>query len=158
MKILLSSKRITKNSKNQDTYYALVDNDSYETLKGFSWHISKRKNTNYAVRQEGNKVFYMHREIMADGDLIDHVNGDGLDNRRENLRYANKSQNALNSKKKQGSSPYKNVSWDKVKKKWRIVMSVNGKLKWFGYFTDVHEAGKVRASLAKEFYGQFAKN
>ncbi|WP_252233758.1 HNH endonuclease [Clostridium sp. ZS1] len=79
----------------------------------------------------------MHRFIMnpPSNKLIDHINGNKLDNRKCNLRIVNKSQNAMNSKKpKNNTSGVKGVYWDKRSKKWEASIQVNMKKKSLGYF------------------------
>lgn len=78
---------------------AQVSAEDFERISAFKWHAIKCANRWYARRSErqGPRMVatYMHRQILG-GDLIDHINGDGLDNRRENLRVATASQNNLN--------------------------------------------------------------
>ena len=102
----------------------------------------------------------MHRQIMnaPKGIVVDHINRNGLDNRKANLRFATVSQNNWNSRKgfNCGSSKYKGVSWSKDKKKWAVWLSVNKKNKQFGYFDDEKEAARVYNEVAKKHRGEFA--
>lgn len=106
---------------------------------------------------------YLHREIMglkhappSEG-LVDHINGDPLDNRRENLRIVTYAQNAHNRKDREGgTSRYRGVSWWADKRrphlpgKWRAAVMVNGKLNFLGFFDDEDEAGRVTAAFYAE--------
>ncbi|MGD9109346.1 MAG: hypothetical protein PVG93_00265, partial [Phycisphaerales bacterium] len=65
-------------------YFAIVDADDYERLSQYKWHVNKRGNTFYACRNEKDKTIFMHREILnaSDGMECDHINHNGLDNRK----------------------------------------------------------------------------
>lgn len=81
-------------------YEAIVDDDMYEIINRFGWCVSERKNTAYAVKRlGGNKIDSMHWHIVGKpikGYDVDHINGNGLDNRRENLRIITHRQNGNN--------------------------------------------------------------
>jgi HNH endonuclease len=88
---------------------------------------------------------------------VDHKSGDGLDNRRENLRICTSSQNQANRRKWQGtSSQFKGVGWVRRVGKWQAQLSVNRKGVHLGYFTDEVEAGMAYDSAAREHFGAFA--
>jgi hypothetical protein len=78
--------------------HAFVDDDQYEDLKKFAWRAVKLRNTHYASRRSGDDTIFMHRTIMSPpADMvIDHINGNGLDNRRENLRVVTVKENCQN--------------------------------------------------------------
>jgi flagellar basal body rod protein FlgC len=102
----------------------------------------------------------MHRLIMntPDGMDTDHINSNGLDNRRQNLRICTHAENLANRKKQiSNTSGYKGVSWDKSCKKWAANISICGKYKKLGRFTDLVEAARAYDAAAKEVYGEFAK-
>ena len=102
----------------------------------------------------------MHREIMnaPEGLVVDHINRNGLDNRKVNLRLATAMQNVWNSKRNVNtdSSKYKGVSWDKNKHKWRASIGIDRKTKHLGYFEDEKMAAKAYDKAAKEHRGEFA--
>ena len=114
-----------------------------------------KPNTGYIPIRINKKQYKLHRLIYkyhneewditySHDNQIDHININPLDNRIENLRVVNNSQNTRNQKKKQNcSSIYKGVSWDKGCKKWRAMISINGKLKHLGLFDTEEEAHKV---------------
>jgi hypothetical protein len=103
----------------------------------------------------------MHREIIRTPRhlVVDHINHNGLDNRKANLRPATRAQNNYNRliiKRKDSSSKYKGVSWKKEYKKWQAQIYVNGQFKFLGYFEDEIQAAKAYDEAAKKYYGRFA--
>jgi len=103
----------------------------------------------------------MHREILNPPDhlLVDHINRNGLDNRKANLRPATRSQNSMNKpfiKTTPSSSKYRGVSWSKSQKKWNVQIGLNGKHKFIGYFHDEIQAAKAYDRAAKLYHKEFA--
>lgn len=91
-------------------------------------------------------------------DQIDHINGDRGDNRIDNLRECNQSQNNANTRLKSNStSGYKGVYWNKRRKKWSSAISVDGKFKMLGNFEDPKEAHAAYVRAAMLHYGEFAR-
>lgn len=146
--------------------FALVDDEDYDFLMQWKWHINKggyavrikhlKKTNNYCER----KAFYMHREIMKtpDGLYTDHINGSGIDNRKENLRVCSNRENSYNSSSHKGtSSKFKGVSWYKRDKKWQVQISLNGKQTLVGRFFSEEDAARAYNSMALKFYGTFAR-
>jgi hypothetical protein len=114
----------------------------------------------------GQSLLLLHRVILervlnrklVKGEIVDHINGDGLDNRRENLRLATYNQNTLNSKiQSRNTSGYRGVSWRKCANKWIAKIVVNGKNLYLGLFTDKHQAAVAYNKAALEHYGEFAR-
>ena len=122
------------------------------------WTYSFNPKTNrygYCVRYKSVKnktrVFFMHREIMdaKPGQIVDHINGNGLDNRRANLRFVSASQNALNQRRKANRSGMPigiRRSWSKFQAR----VCLNGKRVSLGAFDSIEEAVKVREQFLKE--------
>ncbi len=100
----------------------------------------------------------MHRVIMNPPDdmVVDHIDSNGLNNRRTNLRVCTLLQNSYNRKTIKASSQYKGVRWNKRKKRWVSSISPNGKFILIGYFKDELTAAKAYDEKAKEFFGEFA--
>ena len=145
-------------------FVALVDDEDFERVNQFRWHASRNGKNIYAERSmtidSKTKNKLMHREIMKAGNKveIDHIFGDGLDNRKKNLRICTHSQNLLNSSKyKHSSSKYKGVYFGKTQKKWISQISINGKNKHLGCFDNEIDAAKQYNIFAKEYYGEFAR-
>ncbi len=150
---------------------ALIDDEDYELFSQDKWCVSKSENVYYAVRVitiEGQqKTILIHREIAArilrrslrKNEEIHHINGDGLDNRRCNLKVVSRSQHMMSSKKRNGqyTSKYKGVSWCKRDKKWITQIRLNGKLMHIGYFKNELDAAKAYDKTAKELFGEFVK-
>jgi len=102
-------------------------------------------------------IFLYHNGYMPK--IIDHINGDRYDNRIENLREANTYQNRQNSRIYSTSkSGVKNVYWDNACKKWRVVISINGKRKDFGLYADLEEAKQVATSMRDKYFKEFANH
>ena len=145
--------------------YAIVDPDEYHHLSKHKWHTVRKGDIFYAVRTAvtiaGRKRIHMHRCILKvpDGIFVDHINQDGLNNRKANLRPANPAQNMCNrSKYKNGSfsSKYKGVTRIRGKKPWQAHITVNRRTISLGSFRDEIDAAKAYDRAAKKYHGQFA--
>lgn len=136
---------------------ALVDDSDFDFLSQWKWRYDSK---GYASRWESHKIVRMHRLIMGnpEGKLIDHINMDKLDNRRENLRVCTNSENLYNRpKNKNNTSGYKGVTWFKRDSKWRAAIMIDRKMNHLGYFEDVVEAAKAYDIAANMYFGEFAR-
>lgn len=139
----------------------IVDADKFNSIKDFKISINKRResSTYYAsIRVSGKKVL-LHRYLLnvKDGQFVDHINGNGLDNRISNLRICSLSENQMNRKKQSNNtSGYKGVTWNKGKSKWAVRIQFNKKSKHIGYFDCVKEAAKAYNSAAIKYHKDFA--
>lgn len=153
---------LSKNGKKYaGIFFAEID-EADSDLIAFSWsvHIPRRSRTAYALRRNGNSTIKIH-EIVAERTLgkrppnysVDHINRNGLDNRRANLRYSDQRSQALNSPlRSDNTSGHKGVSWGEKRKAWRAYVWVRGKQKLLGWFTILDDAIIARKIAEKEFY------
>jgi len=137
-------------------FYAYVDAEDYEWLSQWRWRVY---GGGYAVRWEKRKLIFMHRQIMQPpkGKVVDHVNGNGFDNTRANMRNITPQQNSCNRSKQVGTiSMYKGVDYDKRSDQWYARIRVHGKLLHLGYFDTEVEAARAYDRGAVELFGEFA--
>ena len=141
---------------------AEIDDEDFESVSRFRWHAIKGHSTFYAVRNgvgpNGPRSEYLHRFLLQpEGKLqVDHINGNGLDNRRCNLRLATHAQNLANAKphRSHGKTSYfKGVYWNSLTKKWIVRVGEE----YVGCYDDEERAawGYDIAALAK--YGAYAQ-
>lgn len=129
---------------------ALVDDDLFDIISSYKWSIAERKHGFYAQKSftgmnGKNAPMLMHHLIAGHplkGKVVDHLNGDGLDNRRSNLRICTYSENVRNSYKKRNGS-VTHVYFRKRERLFVAQLWVNGKTKHIGYFRDAETARKA---------------
>lgn len=139
---------------------AIVDDSDYDMLNNYTWHLGNNGYIKTFVGgRKNSKCLLMHRLIMnppADHE-VDHINGDKLDNRRENLRIVTRSQNARNLRRhKQFSSRFKGVSWNPDAQLWESRINVDLRTIHLGQFTSEIQAAQVYNTMAIELFGKFA--
>ena len=137
---------------------ALVDDEDFERLNQWKWFAAKSGNTYYAKRF-GN--IRMHRVVMGVTSLhnliVDHCSGDGLDNRRQNLRVCSSMENSANRRSaKNSSSKYLGVSYEIGRNKWVARITSNKKVIRIGYFKTEENAATAYNMFAERVHGQFA--
>lgn len=151
-----------------DGQFFLVSEEDKEAVSEWNWCLNS---DGYVQRGEsiGNgrtRTLRLHRDLMKarPDQIVDHINRDKLDNRRENLRFVTKTQNNVNSDKlqtRQTSSKFKGVYWESNTGKWKaqIGVSVDGKKKRLnlGRFNSEAEAAKVYNEAAVKHFGEYAK-
>lgn len=144
--------------------FAIVDFEDYEIVNQYNWHAVKCNTKWYAVAWINKMNMKLHRFILklpkAKNNLeliVDHKNGNGLDNRKCNLRICNHQQNIMHmEKQKNKSSQFKGVSWHKIRKKFVARIRINGKLKYLGQFENENQAAFVYNNMAEKYFGEFA--
>lgn len=142
---------------------AMVDDEDYDRLNQHKWFAapSGAKGLHYAARMPwipgiGQKQHvWMHREICG-GIMVDHIDRNGLNNQKSNLRPCTVSENVFNRGKHGKSSKYKGVCWDKIANKWAVFISKNKKARLVGRFGDELMAALAYDAAAIELHGQFA--
>lgn len=142
--------------------FATVDDEDFEFLSQWKWHALKQPKTYYAARNvkvDGKKItIWMHRLINSTPDdlLTDHINGNGLDNRRANLRSVTHQDNMINcARHARGISKYRGVSWHIRTNRWIAQITVDGRNRWLGSFLsekaahDAYVAARARLRAGK---------
>jgi len=155
---------MTKEIQLTQNMIAVVDAKDYELLNQYRWFPQKGVNTYYAIRNskksEGfvkRKTISMHRQLLNfPNSHTDHINGDGLDNRRKNIRTCTMSQNQQNRSKRLGFSIYKGVRWHKHSKRWTSRINVSGKSVFLGSYKCEIKAAKAYDKAAAKYYKEFA--
>ncbi len=142
----------------------MVDDEDYDHLNSFRWHAHKGKSslTLYAISSIGKG---MHNELIKvpDGFVIDHIDRNGLNNQKNNLRIVTASQNQMNKTVKCGNhSKYRGVDINTIKSKGRIYtyfrvgIKLNNKHIHIGRYKDEKMAAKAYNEAAKKYHGEFA--
>lgn len=136
----------------------LVDDLDFDSLNVHTWNFLK--SGGYARRASGGKDILMHRVILnapQDKD-VDHINGNGLDNRRSNIRICSTSENMRNRKThKNNKCGVKGVRFHKKVQKWDARIQVNKKPIHLGYFDTVKDASDAYNQASKKFHGEFGR-
>jgi len=143
-----------------DKGIALVDDEDYEMLNQYKWHLDP---FNYALTDfyiDNKKTTkYMHLFIInsSEGFEIDHIDNDGLNNRKGNLRIVTHQQNMMNKRKiKLKTSKYKGVHLHTQNNKWQATIMLNRKSIYIGLFESEIDAAKAYNKAAKELFGEYA--
>ncbi len=140
--------------------FALVDDEDFEKLNSINWIAIKPRNKFYAVHNNSkNHKTYMHRMILdvtSKGQYVDHIDGNGINNQRYNLRICSNAQNLMNrGLNKNNSSGFKGVYFSNSKNCWVAQIKVNRK-KITRLAKTATEAAKKYNDLAVQFFGEFA--
>lgn len=142
---------------------AIIDKEDANIISCRKWFAAPGRNTFYAHRSGWNGIrpftIRMHRLILGapDGVFVDHINGDGLDNRRSNLRLCSHGQNIRNQSVRAHSSKYKGVSYNKRLGKWTAHICLDYKLRRLGCFESEEEAAAAYDLAAISVFGEFAR-
>jgi hypothetical protein len=146
-------------------YVGLVDDEDYPLVSAFKWCAHPNGNNVYVSRRiprkgGGQSTLKLHRFILGINDpsvQVDHINGDGLDNRRENLRPCTVAQNQQNrSAQRNNSSGTKGVYLRRDCRKWQAQIKAVGKNRYLGLFPTKEAAAEAYAEAAKFYFGEFA--
>ncbi len=138
-----------------------MDDADYDELKFRRWSYSKKKTREYASRQDdsGETTILMHVAIMqpGPGEVVDHKDGDGLNNQRYNLRCVSEGINRVNARKTQGTSQsqYKGVTLTSTGR-WQARIAIDGKRRSLGVFATEEEAARAYDVEARKILGEGA--
>jgi len=137
---------------------SLVDDEDFDKVNQFKWYAIQMGNTHYASRNLDGKIQMLHRFLYPRIRLVDHKDGNGLNNQKDNLRPANRSQNGANSVKHfDGSSKFKGVCWDKRCRLWQVEIMVSSNKLFLGRYESEEDAAHVYDYAAKIYFGEFAR-
>lgn len=141
------------NRQGKVTHSAFIDLEDIERVNKYTWGRSANQ---YVECRELN--IYLHRFIMnCPKDMeVDHINHNGLDNRKENLRIVTHKQNKFNNPiLSTNTSGVTGVSWSKQKNKWRAYITIDDKQKSLGYYFNKEDAIKARKEAEEKYFGEF---
>lgn len=147
--------------------FTLVDDSDFDALNKWKWYRGGGKKgypaRSLRIKEKGivkKTTLFMHRAIMCPpkGMVVDHKNGDVLDNQRINLRVCTYQQNEYNkSSTKRGTSRYKGVSWNTEIGKWVVLIRLQGKDKYLGAFISEETAALAYNKEAEANHGEFVR-
>lgn len=159
---------LIKNKRYGDTL-TFVDDEDYEYLNQWKWYLQVTDGKQYIIRsvpaRENNGIRTsksMHIEIInrhfnLEYEVIDHKDGNGLNNQKCNLRPCSQGGNVKNRcSAKSSTSKYLGVGWDSYNKSWKAQIRIKGKSTHLGSFQDEIDAAKAYDEAAKLYHGEFA--
>ena len=126
----------------------MIDDEHYEWINSYNWHpvtnYSKNTKITYATTLINGLVIYMHRFIMKapKKKVVHHIDGDGLNNQKNNLEIVSHRENLLMRNWKK-TSKYPGVSWNKQTNKWIAIIQINGRPKYLGAYHEEWRAAKA---------------
>lgn len=157
---------LSKTGKHKGMYEAIVSEEDKD-LADTTWTLHKSGKICYALHHRDNAIaIKMHRVILErmedgkpleKGEEVDHIDGNGLNNQRHNLRRATRSQNSMNrGVRSDNTTGSKGVNWEQSSQKYRVRIGVNGRRFHVGRFDSLEEATQAYEEKARELHGKFA--
>lgn len=145
-------------------YEAVIDAQDVPLVQGYNWIAFKGRRSIYAARTQiigGIKhCFFMHRVILGapKGDLADHIDGNGINNTRKNLRIASPAQNNWNARVRvDNTTGFKGVTYRKKSGRWQARIMVSGKNRCLGSFATAELAHEAYRKASAELHGEFGR-
>ena len=142
-------------------YVAFVDAADASRVLAYKWSARSGNRTMYAHRTvrraDGRRTSQSLHQFLTGYAITDHINGNGLDNRRSNLREATPAQNGQNRRRGlDNRSGFKGVSWNARDRKWQAHIRVNGPQRSLGYYETAEEAAQAYDAAARDLHGEYA--
>ena len=145
-------------------YEAVIDAADVLLVGGWNWFALVRPHTVYAYRTDCSslkkRTVMLHRVIAGEPEAleVDHIDCDGLNNRRSNLRAATRAQNMHNMRTpKRNTSGFKGVGFDRLSGQWRAYIKINGKQHHLGCFTTPEDAHEAYVTASDRLHGEFGR-
>lgn len=150
-------------------YDVLIDDEDYEKVMKYKWYLDGSKENglyyfrvNIYEESVHTQFLSLHRYLMdcikGDGKVVDHINGNTLDNRKENLRVCTHAENGRNRKKaKNNTSGYKGVCFNKNRNKWQSYIKLNSKIIHLGYFSTAELAYEAYCKAVPIYHKEFGR-
>lgn len=151
-----------RNRKGEVIAHTIVDDADFGWLNQWIWSLHSNGRVYRHVSKGGRSTMpLIHRVIVgatSPSIEVDHINGNPLDNRRENLRLCTRKENARNRRKSRNcSSRFKGVSWNQRSQKWHAYIYVGDRQRNLGKYDDENQAAQAYDKAARELHGDYAK-
>lgn len=150
---------ILRNARREIVGEAIICKEDVEKISNHIWCLNS---VGYVVTaskiKEEKSVLLLHRLILhpKDSEIVDHIDNNPLNNKKENLRIVSKSQNGMNSRTpSNNTSGVKGVSWDKKSNKWHAYIKINYKRINLGYFKKLDDASRAREKAEEKYFKEF---
>lgn len=151
------TKQIPLSGQNGEGKFAIVDDEDYAAVSVYSWHCS----CGYAITKNSKRNLRLHHLIfgsLSSGFVVDHIDGNRLNNQRANLRLVTATQNAQNiAPRKNTSSRFKGVCWAKSKRFWKAEIQFEKTRISLGYFASEIDAARAYNAAAVQYHGEYAR-
>jgi len=140
---------------------ALVDDEDYDTARVHKWYAHRDHRTFYAVRKvrrtNGTQAALRLHTFLTGWPMADHINGNGLDNQRSNLRPATNAENMRNrTRYTSNTSGFKGVTWHKQTRKWQAQINIEKRSRYLGLYDTPETAALAYDAAARQHHGDFA--
>ena len=134
---------------------ALIDLDDINKIKKYKWSL---KGNGYIAAGDNGVMLHKIITNTNKNEIVDHINGNKLDNRKSNLRICTYTQNNINKCiQSNNKSGYPGVRWDERAKKWKVRITVNKKQLYLGYFINKEDVIKVRKQAEIKYFGEYRR-